>query len=339
MAVRLKDIAQDLGVSTITVSKVLRGGTDISEATRERVLRRVQELNYRPNMLARGLAGGPTGTMGLLVPDLVQPFFAEFAKALSSLLREHDLALILASSEEDPAIEEREIRALVHRGVDVLLLASCRESLLDLPALGVAPTPCVLFDRSFRGVDAAFVGLDEVEVGRLATNHLLEQGCTRVAHIGGKATSPAVGRLEGYCQAVRQHGLVLPAAYVHSCGHVEEGGFDTGFEAMQALLALPVPPDAVFCYNDMTAVGAMEAVLRAGLRVPEDVAVVGCGNFRFAEYLRRPLSSIDQNVAELGRIAGTMALALAVDAQAPARQVLLQPRLIARASSLRRERG
>src|SRR6185369_9204010 len=131
MAVRLKDIARDLGVSVVTVSKVLRGNTDIGEETRKRVLKRMKELNYQPNMLARGLASGKTYTVGLVVPDLVHPFFAEFAKALAGVLRKSDRALLMASSEEDPEMEQQEIRTLLARGVDVLLIASCQQKLMN----------------------------------------------------------------------------------------------------------------------------------------------------------------------------------------------------------------
>ena len=129
MAVRLKDIARDLGVSVVTVSKVLRGNADIGDETRKRVLKRMKELNYQPNMMARGLASGRTFTVGLVVPDLVHPFFAEFAKSLGGILRESDRALILASSEEDPDVERQEIRTLLNRGVDVLMIASCQANL------------------------------------------------------------------------------------------------------------------------------------------------------------------------------------------------------------------
>ncbi|MEO6983023.1 MAG: LacI family DNA-binding transcriptional regulator, partial [Edaphobacter sp.] len=120
MAVRLKDIARDLGVSVVTVSKVLRGNADIGDETRRRVQKRMKELNYQPNMMARGLASGRTYTVGLVVPDLVHPYFAEFAKSLSGVLRNSNHALILASSEEDPEVERHEIRTLLRRGVDVL---------------------------------------------------------------------------------------------------------------------------------------------------------------------------------------------------------------------------
>ena len=146
MAVRLKDIARDLGVSVVTVSKVLRGNSDIGEETRKRVLKRMKELNYQPNMLARGLASGKTYTVGLVVPDLVHPFFAEFAKSLSGVLRQSNRAVILASSEEDPDIERQEIRTLLRRGIDVLLIASCQPT----KKLGLNLTINNLFDQTWR---------------------------------------------------------------------------------------------------------------------------------------------------------------------------------------------
>jgi LacI family transcriptional regulator len=333
MAVRLKDIARDLGVSVVTVSKVLRGNTDISDETRKRVLKRMKELNYQPNMMARGLASGRTYTVGLVVPDLVHPFFAEFAKALSGALRPSGRALILASSEEDPEIEQKEIQTLLRRGVDVLIIASCQASLRNFYDLGDQRTPYLLFDRNFPHLAAHFVGSDDVKVGELATRHLLELGRTRVAHIGGTNTSPAFDRLRGFRNAMAEAGGAVPEGFVAIRERVEETGDAVGFAAMQGLLKMEPRPDAVFCYNDLTAVGAIEAVLQAGLRVPEDVAVIGCGNFRYANYLKVPLSSIDHGVAELGRIAGEFALDLLANPEQAPKSVLLESRLVVRRST------
>jgi LacI family transcriptional regulator len=333
MAVRLKDIARDLGVSVVTVSKVLRGNTDISDETRKRVLKRMKELNYQPNMMARGLATGKTYTVGLVVPDLVHPFFAEFAKALSGQLRPANRALILASSEEDPEIEQQEIRTLLRRGVDVLLIASCQASLRNFYDLGEQRTPYLLFDRNFPHLAAHFVGSNDVRVGELATEHLLSLGRTRIAHIGGKNTSPSFDRLRGFRNAMDAVRLPVPESYVVIRERVEESGDAVGFAAMQELLRQDPRPDAVFCYNDLTAVGAIEAVLQSGLRVPEDVAIIGCGNFRYADYLKVPLSSIDHGTAELGRIAGEFALDLSTNPEQPPKSVLLEPTLVVRRST------
>jgi len=333
MAVRLKDIARDLGVSVVTVSKVLRGNSDISEATRRRVLKRMKDLNYQPNMMARGLASGRTYTVGLVVPDLVHPFFAEFAKSLSGVLRTNKRALILASSEEDPDVERQEIRTLLSRGVDVLIIASCQANLRNFYELGDVRTPYILFDRNFPHLAAHFVGSDDVKVGEMATRHLIEIGRKRIAHIGGKNTSPSFDRLRGYRNALAEGRFAASENCIIVRERMEESGDMVGFQAMQELLKLNPRPDAVFCYNDLTAIGAIEATFQAGLRVPEDIAVIGCGNLRYANYLRVPLSSIDHGTAELGRIAGEFALELSAKPEQDPKSIFMTSTLVVRKST------
>jgi len=333
MAIRMKDIAGDLGVSVVTVSKVLRGKTDIGEATRRRVLERMKELNYRPNMMARGLASGRSHTIGLVVPDLVHPFFAEFAKSLASLLRTNETALIMASSEEDPEIEAQELRTLTQRGVDVLILASCRAGLHRVAEVSEGSVPCLLVDRNHPKTRMPYVGSDDVRAGELAAEHLMAIGRKRIAHIGGHNTSPSIDRHRGFADALAKQGRKLPMNYVVKNELVEEAGDAAGFRAMVQLLRLKNRPDAVFCYNDLTAIGAIEAVLKAGLEVPKDVAVIGCGNFRYAGYLRVALSSIDQGTKELGRVAGEMALELSARPRSTPRSIVLRPSLVIRAST------
>ena len=334
MTVRLKDIARDLGVSTVTVSKVLRGRTDIGEQTRQRVLKRMAELNYQPNMLARGLASGRSYAIGLVVPDLVHPFFGEFAKALAVSLRAQGLALILASSEEDPEIERQEIRTLLGRGVDVLLVASCQPAAHLPDQLAESGTPILLVDRHFGGKKSHFVGSDDVMIGELATRHLIGIGRTRIAHIGGKSQSPSIERLKGFRRALAAAEIELPKAYVVTRDRFEESGDATGYHAMQELLAQKQRPDAVFCYNDLSAIGAMEAALQAGLRIPQDIAFIGCGNLRYADYLRIPLTSVDQSSDHLGEAAAKLAIELSEEPGKATEIVKLEPRLIVRQSTV-----
>ncbi len=331
MAVRLKDIAKELGVSTVTVSKVLRGNPDIGERTRALVLNRMKELDYQPNRLAQGLASGRSHAVGLIVPDLVHPFFGEFARALSGALRASGRALVIASSEEDPEIERQEIRALLSRGIDVLLVASCQAELSG----ATGRTPLVLVDRNFPSLGASFVGSDDVAVGRLATQHLLALGRRRIAHIGGEGMSPSVDRLRGYREALAEAGLAARPEYVVTRARFEETGDLAGYQAMQELLALGERPDGVFCYNDVSAIGAMKAATEAGLRIPEEIAFVGCGNLRYAEYLKIPLTSVDHSTERMGAIAAEMALAVVAEPGHAARTTLLTPRLVVRESSVR----
>ena len=333
MAVRLKDIAEDLGLSTVSVSKVLRGSPDIGEKTRARVLKRMREMNYQPNMQARGLASGRSFAAGLVVPDLVHPFFGEFAKSLAGALRASGLALMVASSEENPEIERQEITTLLNRGVDVLLVASCR-SKWPTDALAAANgRPLLLIDRMVPGLDASFVGSDDVRVGELAARHLIGIGRRRIAHIGGRGMSPSIDRLKGFKKELAARKIKLPPSYIVTRDRFEESGDAVGYQAMQELLSLPTRPDAVFCYNDLTAIGAMQATLHAGLRIPKDIAFVGCGNLRYAEYLKVPLTSIDHRTGQMGIAAGELALELAREPSQARQKILLEPRLVVRASS------
>ncbi len=337
MAVRLKDIARDLGISVITASKALRGAKDISEETRQRVLKRMEELNYRPNMMARGLASGKSYLVGLVVPDLLHPFFAEFAKSLNGVLRKQNYGIFLASSEEDPEIEQKEIRQVLARGVDALLIASCQQALEGFYGMDDQRTPFILIDRDFPHLRANFVGTNDVVVGRLAATHLLQTGKRRIAHIAGPDLSPGTDRLHGYRSTLQEAGLSVPDDYVICNAKAEELGETAGYEGMRRLLDLKSRPDGVFCYNDLMAIGAMQATMEAGLAIPGDIAFIGCGNVRYSNYLKIPLSSIDQSTSQLGKNAGDMALELIEQKQGASKRVLIEPSIIVRASSVAAE--
>jgi LacI family transcriptional regulator len=161
MSTRMKDIARDLGVSVITISKILRNHPDVGDETRERVLARVKELDYQPNLTARSLVTGRSYLIGLVVPDLLHPFFAEIAKSISDVLKESGYYLIVSSSEEDPDLEEQEINHLLARRLDTLIVASCRSTVDLFFRIEKQRTPYVLVDRCLPGLSANFVGVDE----------------------------------------------------------------------------------------------------------------------------------------------------------------------------------
>jgi len=332
--VRLKDIARDLGVSTVTVSKALRNHVDISEATKERVRARMKELNYRPNLAARGLITGRTCIVGLVVPDLVHAFFSELAKGLSSVLRQNGYGLILSSSEEDPGIEKEDIEQMLARRVDALLVASCQTAPEGLHSIQERGTPYILIDRRFNGHTANFVGNDDELIGEIATEHLVGLGRTRIAHIAGPQVSTSKGRSKGYRKVLSRHRVKAPEEYIVTLSTGDVVGHIAGFHAMKKLLAARPCPDGVFCYNDPAAVGAMRAIIEAGLKIPEDVAVVGCGNLPYSSYLRVPLTSVDQGSYRLGEEAARLALAniRAKKALRP-KSVLLTPKLVVRQST------
>jgi LacI family transcriptional regulator len=335
MAARMKDIANDLGLSIVTISKVLRGHPDIAAETRRRVLKRMRELNYQPNFAARALVTGRTLTLGLVVPDLLHPFFAEIAKAISVEARKQGYSLLISSSDEDPELEVEEIKQLLARRVDVILVASAQWSVDCFRMIEEHKTPYILIDRRFHDLDANFVGVDDEAVGALATSHLIEQGCRRIAHIRGPEVSTALGRLKGYERALDANQMAPLPGHIVSLGssgdHCGEKG---GYEAASTLLAADLRPDGVFCFNDPSALGAMRAFLDAGLRIPEDIAVVGCGNLSYSDFLRVPLSSVDQGRENIGKSAAHLALKIArkKDPIRP-KTTLITPHVVVRASS------
>jgi LacI family transcriptional regulator len=329
--VRLKDIARELNVSVMTVSKVVRECADVGAETRSRVLAKIKEMNYQPNWVARSLAARRTFMIGLIVPDLMHSFFAEIAKGVSETIRPLGYDVVICNSEEDGALESSEVERLLARQVDGLLIASAQppssyELFQRIDARGI---PYVLIDRRFADVQAPYVGGDDVEIGRMATAHLIERGCRRIAHIAGPPLTPGAGRLKGYRDALAAHGITVHDSYV-----VAAHDDATGYEAAQRLLALNPRPDGIFGYNDPTAAGAMKAVLEAGIRVPEEIRVIGVGNVHYSDLLRVPLSTIDQGSASIGRQAADILLkTITAKRKRPAKTILIEPTLIEREST------
>ena len=337
MAATMKDIAQALGVSVVTVSKVLRNHSDISAETRKRVLQRMKELNYQPNPAARALVTGRTNLIGLVVPDLVHPFFAQVAKGISARLRSQEYSLVIASSEDDPNLERKEVDQMLARRVDALILASTQSSGENVRRIEARSVPYVLLDRKVAGVSANFVGIDDVVAGSIATEHLIEIGCKTIAHLGGSEVSTAVDRQIGYSNALAKHGLSLGGEYIAKYGSGDDSGDSAGYSGMKRLLALNPRPDGVFACNDPIAMGAMRAILEAGLRIPQDIAIVGCGNVHYDDLLMVPLTSIDQDSDGLGLTAAKLAMSIIkkkTEVSAP-KSLLMQAKLVVRASSRR----
>ena len=338
MVVRLKDIAEELGVSIVTVSKALGDRPDVAKATRARILERVKHYNYRPNLAARSLVTGRSSLVGLVVPDLIHPFFSEIAKSLSASLRKKNYFLLVSSSESDPSLEQDEINHMLAHRLDCFVVASCQNSFDGLKKITEAGVPLILLDRNFEGCAANFVGVNDYTIGKLATGHLIAQGCKRIAHIRGPQTMVGNRRADGYLETLKKRGLKVPENYVIASGEAADSDGETrGKKAMAALLALKPRPDAVFCFNDTIAVGAMMQTFDAGLKIPKDIAIVGSGNFHYSSKLRVPLSSVDQHAGVMGERTARMISTLLEKAMVNRpRSVVLEPSLVARDSSLRK---
>ena len=328
----MKRIARELGVSVTTISKVLNHHLDIGESTRRRVLARVEELGYRPNAVARSLTLRRTHTLGVVIPDLMHSFFVEIVAGLEAIVSERRYGLLLCASGEDAQKERTELEMLRARQVDGIVLASANATgntalLRDLSRLGTA---LVMIDRDDHPrVRCHRVLTDDVEVGRLATAHLISKGRQRIAHIAGPPIVHARRRADGYRQALAKAGLMASDDLIVDGGFMEADGF----RAMQELLERRGRVDAVFAVNDPAAIGAMKAIWQAGLRVPDDVAVVGAGDVAYSDLIRVPLTTVRWSKRDLGRRAAELILdQIDGDDEVQPQRVIVPPEIVVRES-------
>jgi len=331
----MKRIAGELGVSITTVSKVLNNREDIGHATRARVLAKVAELGYQPNAVARSLTLRRTHTLGIVIPDLMHSFFVEIVAGIEAAASSRGYGLLLCSSNEDPAKERQELDMLRQRQVDGVVLGSANASgntdlLQQFASFGIG---LVMIDRDDHpDVDCDRVVTDDHEVGRLATAHLLSQGRKAVAHITGTQVVHARRRADGYRAALKAAAVKARPEWIVRGGFKETDGY----RGMQKLLSIKPRVDAVFAANDPAAIGAMKAIWDAGLKVPDDVAVIGAGDITFGDLLRVPLSTVSWSRDDQGRAAAQLLLDRidgdVKDARRP-RRVVIPPRLVARRSS------
>jgi LacI family transcriptional regulator len=237
MAVTMKQIAADVGVSIVTVSKVLHNNTDVSKKTRDLVLQRARELGYRPNLTARSLVTGRSSLVGLLVPDLVHSFFSEVARSLSAALREQGLYLLICSSEGDTRLEQEQLEHLLSRGLDAIVVAPVGDDDLALKMVSESGTPLILLDRQAPLIKSHFVGVNDLLVGTLATEHLIQIGCRNIAHLRGPENSVGEKRLEGYKRALKKAGFAYRPELVSEISRGDVVSKTQGADAMKQFLS------------------------------------------------------------------------------------------------------
>jgi LacI family transcriptional regulator len=296
----IKDVAQRAGVSTSTVSHVVNETRFVSLETRERVLAAMKELGYRPNRLASSLRKNQTHTLGVLLPNSANPYFAEILLGIESACFDHGYNIILGNANDDAERELAYLRVLLARQVDGVLLISSGAYEQSVDLLAAYEIPVVMVDRSanLSIVDEIFT--DNYQGGLMATNYLLDLGHRRIACIMGPSfLTPSADRVHGYRDALQARNIPHDDALC-IIGDFQLGG---GYRACQQLLNLDQPPTAIFACNDLMAVGAMCAIQEHGLHVPDHISVIGYDDIPLASYSVPRLTTIAQPAQKLGQLA------------------------------------
>lgn len=322
------DVARAAGVSVASVSYAFEPRNEkISSATRERILEKAQELGYRPNLIAGSLRRGRTDLVGMLIPDITNPFFNELARAVENECYQHDLMLLLASAENDFEREDRHIQSFVDMQVTgVIMTTSGHTGTLSKyrSVIERTSTPFISLDRYRDAISGAqTIAVDNVLGAEIATEHLLQHGRRKLLCISGpNEISSSLQRSEGFmgvCAKVEDaHGWICSGEF----------SFESGYQIAKQALATGIESiDSIFACSDVQALGAMQAIQELGYAIPEDVAVIGFDGAREGRYFRPSLSTIVQPIDQLAKLAvGTLAEASSVSDQ-PTKPILLAPKL------------
>jgi DNA-binding LacI/PurR family transcriptional regulator len=333
--VSIKDIAQTANVTPGTVSRALRDSPRVNPETKARIQRLADEMGYTPDAQARSLATGRTQAIGVVVTTLTDPFIGTVVQTIESAAYERGYTVILTSSNDIPEREIEAVQMLQSRRVDGVIVSSSRVGALYQERLDQLRVPVVLINSLAEqgGQYTISVSVDNQDGGYQATNHLIQKGHRRIAYVAAPADrNDSAERMTGYRNALAEAGIAYDSSLVVQ-GTGRAGG---GKRALPMLLSLNDAPSAVFCYNDMTAIGLLSAACDAGLSVPHDLAVVGFDDIAFAQLAYPPLTTIAQPVDRLGGGAVETVLAFLADdgrGERAVSDVTLRGRLIVRASS------
>lgn len=330
------DIARELGVSNSTVSRALHGHTDISPTTRKAILEKAQELDYQPNQLAHSLVKSRTETIGILVPEFMTQFFPNIIVGAQKVLTQAGYHLIIMQSDESYEIEVGNTKALLANRVDGLLTSMSHETnnYDHFRAFEKRDIPVVYFNRVSDDLGKYKVVVNDYQGAYDAVTHLIQNGYRRIAHLGGP-TNLLISqeRLRGYCDALQKNGLeVIPELIIHGDLRAQKARIYAGY-----FLDLPEPPDAIFAVNDPSAIQIMMLAQAKGLRIPEDLGVVGFSDDSIAAHIGTGLTTVKQPTTQIGEVAAKMILRLIQGEEESAKPetIVLDAELVIRGSSVR----
>jgi DNA-binding LacI/PurR family transcriptional regulator len=329
--ISIKDIARTANVSHSTVSRALRNSPLVNAETGALIRRIALEKGYTVSAVARSLVTRRTNTIGVVVTSIADPFVGEVVGGIEEFALAHGYSLLLATCHADPAREVRAVESFQERRVDGVLVTSSRVGALYMPMLARMKVPIVLINNQHPGEFGFTVTIDNLNGARAATRHLVDRGHRHIAYIGDEfGFQSDTERFAGYRQILEDAGIGFEPGLVAR----GDSGPETGVRAMSQLLAAPKPPTAVFCYNDMIAIGAMRAAREKGLAIPVDLSVVGFDDLFVSSYIDPPLTTVRQPKHQMGRDAAQILLELLAGAKPESR--ITQGELIVRQSTAQR---
>lgn len=309
--ITLRQVATHAGVSPTTVSNVIRGWPHISTDTRQKVENAIEELGYVPHPIAQGLRTGRTHVIGFIVPDLANPHFAAMVSTTEAIAQEHGYNVLIFNSHDDELLETNCLNQVVNRWVDGLIIVQAANATTTTQTLKtITNIPILAMDRIPADFDGPTAKIDNTQAAKLAIQHLYDLGHRKIAHLTGPIGAlPARERLEGYHNFLDEFGI--RARYTST--HEGTWGAESGYMAMKHLLQGYDHPTAIFASNDSMAIGALHALHEHGLRVPEDVSVVGVDDIELAKHLHPPLTTIRQPIDRMARVGIDLLLKLIED--------------------------
>lgn len=315
--VSMQDIAEVAGVSLSTVSRALADNPRVKLATRQRIQRLANDLGYLPNAIARGLATNRTNTIGVVVRDIADPFIAEFVRTVDKTALDRGYSVTLSNCDADPQRELTAINGLRQKRVDGIIVPDIVVGPDSIPLLEQIGVPVILINqKNYR----YSVSTDNITAARQGVNHLLDLGHNRIAYISSSRNrDDSLERQTGYEQALESSGVSLDPALIVKGNHDASKG---GQQAFEYLFSLPQPPTAIFCFDDMTAMGVINAAYTAGVGVPDQLSVLGFDDIDLAGYLTPPLTTISQQKEKMARITVEMLLDVLDGKEFPANVVL-----------------
>lgn len=326
----MRDVAEQAGVSLSTVSHVINETRYVSAVVRQRVLAAMEALDYRPNELARSLRRGQTNTIGLILPDSSNPYFAEIGQAIEVTAFERGYSVILCNTSGDLTREELYVDVLRNKQVDGIIFVAAGDRSESVRELLRRNYPVVLVDRSLKGVELDAVFINNYDGGCQAIQHLIDLGHERIGCITGPHNlTPSAERITGYLDTLEANDLPRDEALIVS------GDFrpNSGYQAATALLKSSRPPTAIFACNDLMALGVMRAATTLGLRVPDDLSIVGFDNIELASYTIPPLTTVSQPSNEMARTGVQMLIHRIETDEDPPGSAVFQPELVIRGTT------